>query len=144
MVEYSDEDVDIDFSNNRTYDYSQMAESFLRFRGSRFYDQDSFTEELEKHFSPELVKKASTEMWANTQVQNQLKVNRKELKDSGKLPKGDIPRKRVDILEKKRWRTTRIKGHSTKAYRTTVTINKRKVTRYRDSFGRFTSSPSTP
>lgn len=142
----ADESIDIDFSSNREYDYSQMAESFLRYRGTRFYDQDSFIEEMEKHLPSELVNKASDKLWNQKSVQKQLNINRKELKGSGKLPKGTISHKRIEQLEKKRWRTTKVKGHSTKAYKTKVTItlrNKKKLiqNRYRDSYGRFTSNP---
>ena len=125
-------------TRTRTYDWNQIAESFLRYRGSRIYDEESLETELEKHFSPELARKTTENIKDKTNIKSRIKINRQELSEKGKLPK---PRLSNKIRTKKEWRTTRIKGHSTKAFKVFITIKGKKKARYRDSFGRFTSNP---
>jgi len=125
----------------RIYDYEQIIESFSRYRGKKFYDKESLQTQLEKHFNPELAKKVIDDVAESKRIKSIMSDNRETLDRTGRLPKTS-PESAIVKKEQRNWENVQVRGHWTKAYRVIVQVKGKPETRYRDTYGRFTSNPN--
>lgn len=125
------------------YNIEQITESFSRYRGDHIFDKKSFKNEFIKHFNPKLWSALGNEVFQAPEIEDMIKANRSSLEKRGKLPKWDFTNKELkQTKEVHKWAMTEIKGRKVRAKEVKIKIKGKTLTRYRDSFGRFTSNPS--
>jgi hypothetical protein len=121
------------------YDIEQIMYSFQRYRSDHIFDKDSFKQQFEKHFNPELAKKVGEKVFEKREIQRTIKDNRESLEARGKLPKWDYSNK--ELREAKRipteWGIGYIKGRRVRVREVTIKIKGKERKRLIDSFGRF-------
>lgn len=125
-----------------TFEMDQIMYSFMRYRKDHFYDKNSFMEQMNNHFNPELTKLVGNELFEKREIQRTLKENRESLESRGKLPKWEYTNKELkEAKDIRKWHIVTIKGRKVRAHQVSVKIKGREEIRYRDSYGRFTSNP---
>jgi hypothetical protein len=131
-------------TRNTYYDIEQITYSFNRYRQDHIFDKDSYKQQFIKHFNENLYKKMGEKVWEQQTIQQAVERNRTALEERGKLPEWKYSNKELkEATHIREWKMAELKGRKVRVHQIKIKIKGKERMRWRDSYGRFTSNPTS-